>query len=152
MRVKLEGFADLDRALGELGKVTGRNVLRRAGYKALQPMADLAIEKAPVLTGRLKVGIAVSSRQKTARALKRTPEGKNSVEVYMGPVRADVVEAVQQEFGNKHHGPQPFMRPAWDVEKSRLPDRVGEELGPEIEKAAKRQARKQARLIAKTGG
>lgn len=152
MRMKLDGLADLDRTLGELGKAVGRNVLRRAGYKAIQPMADLASAKAPVRTGRLKVGIKVSSRQKSARALKVAPEGKSTVNVYMGPVRPDVAEAVQQEFGNKHHGPQSFMRPAWDAEKTEVPGRVGDELGPLIKKAALRQAKKQARLIAKTGG
>ena len=57
-----------------------------------------------------------------------------------------------QEFGTKNHGPQPFMRPAWDAGKDQALDDVKTALGAEIEKAAQRAARKQARLIAKAGG
>ena len=36
--MKLEGFRELDKALGELPKATGKNVLRKVGRKALEPM------------------------------------------------------------------------------------------------------------------
>lgn len=144
MRVKLEGFSDLDRGLGELGKATGRAVMRRAGIEALQPMAEDAARRAPKLFGNMSDSIAVSTRRP------RRHRKQAEVEVYMGPSQDPA--GVQQEFGNKNHPPQPFMRPAWDAGKVKVLDSLKGALGSQIAKSAKRQARRQARLIAKTGG
>lgn len=144
MKVRLEGFADLDKALGQLGKATGRNVLRRAGIEALQPMAQDAARRAPELFGDLSESISASTRRP------RRHRKEAEVEVYMGPDQNPAAHL--QEFGTKHHGPQPFMRPAWDAGKGEVLASLKESLGTQIGKAAKRQAKKQARLIAKTGG
>ena len=61
----------------------------------------------------------------------------------MGPGRHP--QAHLQEFGARHHGPQAFMRPAWDGGKDDLLTGIGDDLWSEIDKAAKRAARKAAR-------
>jgi HK97 gp10 family phage protein len=153
-RVRVEGLRDLDAALGQLGKATGRNVMRRAGRAALEPMAEAARRNAPVEDRDLVEAIAVSTR--AAGYARRTGRKRNEVEVYMGPGGQGGGKAPPQgslqEFGTKNHGPQPFMRPAWDAGKDQALDDVKTALGAEIEKAAQRAARKQARLIAKAGG
>jgi HK97 gp10 family phage protein len=150
---RIEGLSDIDRALSELPKATSRNVMRRAGIKALEPMAEAARDAAPVNNQDLKDSIAVSTR--AAGYARRRGRKQNEVEVYMGPAgigQAAPPQGSLQEFGTSRHSPQPFMRPAWDGGKQDLADTVGGELWTEIEKAAARQARKQARLLAQTGG
>lgn len=88
-----------------------------------------------------------------ARRLQKS--SKTFAEAYMGPGGDGNAKAppqgVQQEFGNKNHSPQPFMRPAWDAGKAELLDGIQDDLWAEIDKAAQRAARKTARL-AKAGG
>lgn len=150
---KIEGLRDLDRALSDLPKATSRNVMRRAGIEALQPMASAARNNAPVNNQDLRDSIDVSA--KAAGFAKRTGRKVNEVEVYMGPAgkgQAAPPQGSLQEFGTGDHPPQAFMRPAWDAGKHDLAAAVGETLGAEIMRAAARTARKQARLIAKNGG
>lgn len=137
MRVRVEGLRELDRALGELPKATGRNVLRRTGVKALEPMAEAARTQAPVEFGDLKDSIAVSTRAP------RRHRRASTVEVYMGP--GPHPQAITQEFGTFFHPAQPFMRPAWDGGKTELLESVKSDLAEEIGKAAQRLARKAAR-------
>ncbi|MFN8996384.1 MAG: HK97-gp10 family putative phage morphogenesis protein [Pseudomonadota bacterium] len=144
VRVRVEGLAEMDRALGELPKATGRNVLRRVGRARLEPIIEDAAKRAPRLFGNLNDSITVSTKRP------RRHRKESEVEVYGGPT--SLPQAHLQEFGTRHHGPQPFMRPAWDAGKDELLEGLAEDLANEIEKAAQRIARKQARLIAKAGG
>lgn len=153
--VTIEGLREVDKALGELGKSTGRNVLRRIAVKRLEPMAEVARSLAPddPATGGndLKRSIAVSTQLgKRQRRINR--KSKSEAEAHMGPAGPGgnvPPQGVQQEFGNVNHGPQPFMRPAWDSGKAGLLDGLKSDLWSEIEKAAARQAKKAARLAAK---
>lgn len=149
---RLEGLRDLEKALGELPRATGKNVLRRVALARLEPMAKVAQAAAPIWSGQLQANVIVSLRQKTGRALRRFRDGKATVTAFMGPDRKTVVQGIMQEFGTKHHGPQPFMRPAWDAGKDALVDGIADDLKSEIDRAAARAARKQARLIARSGG
>lgn len=149
---KIEGLKGIDLALETLGKTTGRNVLRRVAVARLEPMAEAARQNVPVHNADLRDSIQVST--KAAGYAKRiNRRSKSEVEAYMGPAgiggKKAPPQGSQQEFGNKNHAPQAFMRPAWDGGKSELVDGIGEDLWAEIEKAAKRQARKTARLAAK---
>ena len=139
--VRVEGLREIDEALGKLGKTTGRNVLRRVGIARLEPMAEAMRAKAPVDAGDLKESIAVSTKNP------RRNRKQSTVEVHAGPGRNP--QGIQQEFGNQNHGPQPFMRPAWDGGKDELLDGIGADLWAEIEKAAARQAKKAAKLAAR---
>lgn len=153
--VRLSGFRELEEALKEFTKASARNIMRRAAVEALQPMADEMTAGAPEQTnggGQLKDAIAVGTKlgkrqQRFARRL-----GLSFVEAYAGV--SDVAgghlpSGVQQEFGNEHHGPQPFMRPAWDKEKLDTLDRLKTALTDEIAKATARAQRRAARAVAR---
>ena len=62
--VRIDGFAELDAALAEFKKSTAADVLRRAGRKAMEPMAEAARRLAPVDEGELSDSIAVSAKAK----------------------------------------------------------------------------------------
>lgn len=149
--VRIDGLREIDAALGELGKATGRNVMRRVAVKRLEPMAEHARQLAPddpATGGRdLKRSIAVSTK------LKKGNRKKSEVEAHMGPsgvgTRGAPPQGVWQEFGTNKHGPQPFMRPAWSQGKDALLDGIAADFWTEIEKAAARKARKAARLAAR---
>lgn len=150
--VKVEGLRELEKALGELPRATGKNVLRRVLRTAGEPMVRDAKALVPVASGKLRDSIAVATQlSKRQRALykKMFADDKASVEMFVGV--AALPHAHLQEFGTSRHGPQPFMRPAWDANKNGMLDSIKDELGVEIAKAAKRLAAKQARLAAKGG-
>jgi hypothetical protein len=154
--VSVEGLREVDAALGELPKATGRNVMRRVALARLEPIAEEARRLAPdnpdTGVNDLKESIAVSTKLAGyARRLNR--RSKSEAEAHMGPAGRGGTKAppqgTQQEFGNKNHGPQPFMRPAWDGGQEALLDGIAADLWAEIEKAAARLAKKAARLAAK---
>jgi HK97 gp10 family phage protein len=159
--VKVEGLREVDAALGELGKATGRNVMRRVALARLEPMAEEARRLAPDdpnTRGRdLAKSIAVSTRllkvNQSRAANIRARAGRAEVEAHMGPAGVGGKNAPPQgslqEFGTKNHPPQPFMRPAWDGGKDALLEGIADDLWAEISKAAARQAKKAARLAAK---
>lgn len=156
MKVKLEGFRELDRALSELPKATAKNVLRRVGRAALEPMANMAAAKAPEESGALAFSIAVSEKR-TPRARTSTAkfvapgvfrsDRKSSVEIAMGPAggMGALWYATFQEFGTVNMAAQPYMRPAWDAGAQRVLDSVKGDLKAEIDKAATRLAVKRAK-------
>ena len=139
--VKIEGLREVDAALGQLGKATGRNVMRRVAIKRLQPIADEMKANAPVDQSDLRDSIIVTTKN-PKRNRKRS-----EVEAHAGPGRHP--QAHLQEFGTAHHAPQPFARPAWDGGKDALLEGVADDFWTEIGKAAARQAKKAARLAAR---
>ena len=148
--VKLTGFKELEAALEQMSKAVGKGVLRRAGIKALRPVAKVASGMAPddpatSAPKDLKTSIAVSSKVKVGRSALRLTEGKSAVEVYMGPTKDGYPQAILQEFGTIHHPPQAYMRPAWDSGKGKVLDDLKRELWSEVEKAAARAAKKAAK-------
>jgi HK97 gp10 family phage protein len=170
--VKVEGLKDVEKALSELPKATGKNVLRRVLKARAQPVADAMQAGAPTNTRRLKDAIVVSTKQP-----KNHDAGKAAFASAMraGASRADAVAALRsarasnpnafaeafvgpstgafysqfQEFGTEHHGPQPFARPAWDTTKTGVLEGIKDDLWAEINKASKRLAKKAARMAAK---
>lgn len=172
---KIEGLRELDEALKELPRATARNVLKRALTKAGQPMADMARSLAPVDPdggGTLRDNIVVSSRIKNKvgaseyaaamrdglgkeaavaalRDARRAAAGMGShAEVYVGPT-TKAFYGMFQEFGTRNHGPQPFLRPAFDSRAPRALDTIRDDLATEIEKARARLAKKAEREAAK---
>jgi HK97 gp10 family phage protein len=162
--VKVTGFIELDAALKDLTRAAGKAALRRAGIKALEPIAESARSKAPSdpATGGydLKSSITVGtklSRSQRRRHRKMVKNDKSSVEVFVGA--GPLAQALHTEFGTSPfisggkfagaHNPgipaQPWMRPAWDGGKARVVQDLKTELWVEVEKAAKRAARKRAR-------
>jgi len=152
MKVKLEGFRELEEALSRLPKATGRGVLRRIAKGALKPIADQASSGAPRRSGKLAVGIAVSEKR-TRRASKQVPKMKASegVQMFMGPTSGSLAYAAFTEFGTVDTPAQPFMRPAWDGGATGALDYVKENLKAEIDKATAKVAAKAAKKAAAGG-
>lgn len=153
--MRVDGLRALDAALGELaaeyGKASGKAVLRRVADKALQPMAETARSLAPddpaTSEHDLKASIVVGGKLNKRQArLARKDENKALVTRYMG---TNDPAGLQQEFGNVNHGPQAFMRPAFDSHAAGAVKIVATELGPEIERTAARLAKRRAAKAAK---
>lgn len=154
--IKTEGFRELDEALKEFSKASARNVMRRAALEAIEPMADEMRALAPerdagggLLKESVGIGFKLGKRQK--RVQKR--QGSNDfVEVFAGVADINgnhLPSGVQQEFGNEHHDPQPFARPAFEKEARGTLQRLKEALTREVDKAVARAQRKAARAAAK---
>jgi len=155
-RVRVEGLRELERALAELPKATARNVLRRTITEAAQPLIDSAKSLAPDRPGTppndLRNSITISSKLNKQQRKVSRGDPKSFVEMYVGPdVSVPNAHGHWQEFGTVNHGPQPFMRPAWDGTKNTVLEKIKDELGTQITKAAQRLARKAARQAAKGG-
>jgi HK97 gp10 family phage protein len=148
--VKISGLRELEKALAELPKATGKNVLRRVLKKRAQPIADAARGSAPDdpatgagdLKSSIGVGTVLSKRQKGLHK-KMFANDKAAVEVFVGA--GPLPQAHNQEFGNVNHGPQPYMRPAWDSGQRPMLDGIEKDLWTEIDNAARRLAKKQAK-------
>lgn len=148
---KTKGFAELERALAEeLPKATARNVLRRAGLKAMAAVESTAKNLAPKGSGDL--AILIETKPVKAKRISRTRYARSEgVEIATGPTvnrktrRQEGGYAAWQEFGTVNMPANPYMRPAADAQRTAVPDEVGLELAEQIEKAKKRIARKTAR-------
>lgn len=145
-RTKIEGLRELEAALANLPRATGKNVLRRVLIKAAQPIETDAAANAPKLTGRLERNVTTSGRLTKRQASMARKLGKSAVEVHVGVTDP---AGVQDEFGNVNQEAQPFLRPAWDANKDGALRTIADELGAAVTKAAARQARKAARIAAK---
>ncbi len=152
---RVEGLKELDKALGQLPRATGKNVLRRVARKALEPIIEDAKTKVHEVSGDLRGSLAVSTKlsftqkreHKSMFASKRS-----SIEMFAGAGPHNFVpQAIFEEFGTVKRGPHPFLRPAWDGGKMRALNNVKKDLWAEIKKAAERVARKKARAAAKIG-
>lgn len=147
----MEGWSELDKALGELPKATAANTLRRVLRKAAEPIKDDMRSRAPVddpantpkrPPGRLKNSIIVGTRLNRRQAASERKDGKSFASVYIGT--NDRV-GVLQEFGTYQHPAHPFGVPAWEANRDMALVTIGEQLGTEIEKSATRYAKKLAK-------
>jgi HK97 gp10 family phage protein len=147
MKIRIKGLRELDRALGELPKSVAKASLRRVLKEAAEPMARAARQNAPRDEHHLYESIDVSSRLNRRQGkLHRKQEGRAFQEMFVG---TNNPAGTQQEFGNRRHLAQPFMRPAWDAEKGPTLDRITNALSMEIEKSAKRAAARATRIATK---
>ncbi|WP_421925481.1 HK97 gp10 family phage protein [Neoaquamicrobium sediminum] len=145
-REKVEGLRELDAALAELPKATGKNVLRRVLRTAAQPVADDYSESVRRRTGTLAKSAGVSTKlSKRQRSLHRKmfKSDKASVEMFAGA--GPLPQAITEEFGTPDQPPQGEMRSSWDANQRGVLDTIKSELWTEIEKAAQRLARKAAK-------
>ena len=142
---RVEGLRELEKALAELPKATGKNTLRRVFRNRAKPIADNYRSRVRVDQGDLRDGIGVSTKlTKRQRALHRKQGSKAAVEMFIGA--PGLPQAITEEFGTIDQAPHPGLRPAWDAGKQRLLDAFAKDLWMEIEKSAQRLARKAAKL------
>ncbi len=138
--VTIDGLKELDQALSALPRSVGKKVARDVLRDAAEPMARTARQLAPRdeyhLYDSIDVSTRLNSRQRSLHREEATPTFQ---EMFVG---TNNPAGVQQEFGNERHGAQPFMRPAWDAEKTPTLNRIANSLWFHIEKAARRLARR----------
>lgn len=155
MAVVLTGFRELERTLAQLPKATGKNVLRRVGKGALEPMAVIARARAPKRYGDLAYSIVVSE-QRTKRAKtgktkfvggKFRASASTGVSVAMGPSAGKGVlnYASFDEFGTVDTPAFGYMRAAWDAGYFPALEYVKDNLASAVEKAATKFAIKRAK-------
>ncbi len=161
--VKTVGLAELEKALAELPRATAKRVVQRTLLQAAQPIVDRARALVPVRSGGLRDSIQAKLQSKggagkaayaaamrsgagaagavaAMRDAQRGSSDRSTTEVVVGP--GQMPHAHLQEFGTQNHGPQPYLRPAWDENKQKALDSIGEIMGAEIMKAARRAANK----------
>jgi HK97 gp10 family phage protein len=151
--VELIGFKEMDQALAELPKATGKNVLRRIARGALEPMANAAAAKAPTRTGRLAYSISVSEKR-TSRAKWQSGKFRSAastgITMAMGPASGlgTLQYASFDEFGTVDTPAFAYMRAAWDGGAYQALDYVKANLRIAIKTAAAKVARKRAKALA----
>jgi HK97 gp10 family phage protein len=138
--VTVVGLKELDQALGQLPRAVAKKVARDVLRDAAEPIARSARSFAPRDDYHLYESIDVSTRlNRRQRSIHRDETSPSFQEMFVG---TNNPAGVQQEFGNERHAAQPFMRPAWDAQKTPTLNRIANSLWFHIEKAARRLARK----------
>ena len=141
--VQTSGFKEMEDLLFLMTKATAKNTAARAMIKSLEPTKNLARLLSPKDDRELERGIEISRRATSKKKL-----AKSDLEIFCGPIK-QIRHAIPQEFGTVKHGPNPFMRPAWDATKLTVLTRLGYLQWEEIEKSIARLERKAAREAAK---
>jgi HK97 gp10 family phage protein len=163
--ISISGLADLEKQLDKLSKSVGKNALNRSLKRAAEPTADLAKSLAPERKGNLKNSIIVGKKLAKSQAKahrKMFRNDRQAVELFVGPSylsRAGGRHGHLVEFGTKPHinkgkfagtlnpgtRPQPFMRPAWDKDKTAMLERLTSDLALQIFKSVARAELKAAK-------
>ncbi len=135
--IKVEGLAELERKMHELGPKIAEKALRSALNAAAQVIKKDAQQRAPVDTGRLA---------NRAILVKRTKENASRTkEAYIVGVRQGRKEQKKDrdafywwylEFGTKYIAAHPFIVPAFVAKKQEAFDRFKQKLRENIQKFA----------------
>lgn len=120
---EFKGFKELYRAIEHLPEVVKKKELEPLLVSSLEPMKEYARVMAPddPLTGppwSLPQSIEVSNRQRSGRAKGDRALGQYDARAYMGPTKYGYPQAIMQEFGTVKMSAFPYMRPAWDSQKT----------------------------------
>lgn len=110
IKVRIEGTNDIARKLKAMGKALRRDTLVPIIEERLEPMADDMRAHAARRTGEMANSVTVGTELSPAQAAANVPIAE--IEVYAGP--GPLPQAIQEEFGNIHEAPRPFIRPAFD--------------------------------------
>lgn len=107
INLQFEGGAELAANLSRLSTRLSRRILTEALREAAEPMRKTMSVLAPHRPGKPDL------RDTMTISMARGADGKE-VAVAIGPSRAGFYGSFQ-ELGTKHHGAQPFVRPALDA-------------------------------------
>jgi hypothetical protein len=144
-KFRIEGLSEINRALGQLPKATGRAALVRVGKRRLEPLLATAKAAVPVEEGELRDSLIISTQQGTHGQRKRRFADRSTVEVMMGPSGDQHGHAVPQEFGSINNPPAGYMRKAWDQHNAGMLNGIADDLGETVTKAARRHSARMAR-------
>lgn len=141
IKMKVDGFKEIKKALDVLGKAATDSVLRSALRKAGRPVADTAALLAPKRTGGLASSIDIRTTL-TSRQKRFSPKQKGEVELFVGPSHPTGAHGHLLEFGTSRMPAKPFLRPAWDTHKESVLKVLEKEIWNAIERVRRRLARK----------
>lgn len=130
VKFKLEGAAELDKALRTLGPRVATNISGRALRAMAKPIVQRARQLVPVRTGRLRKSIM--AKLDRVRGASRTMK----IGFRRGMGRSSIAHLV--EYGTAHSAPQPFMRPSLDEKAHVALSEMGRVLGNGIELEAQK--------------
>lgn len=146
-KVRVEGLKELEKSLLKLRKdldlsrATVKGIVKRGLIEAAQPIVDDAVAAAPVFRDDLRQSIDASG--KLSKRQRRQHRKESEAEIFVGA--GSLAQATKQEFGTRHHSPQPFLRPAFDSNWRNVLKRISKSIADQIHKSAERAARKAAR-------
>jgi HK97 gp10 family phage protein len=146
--VRTSGFRELEEALSQLPKATGKNVLRRVGKKQLLPLQHKAEQLAPddPATSALDLKRSFGIQEVKARRARGAVKYATSTGIsFLMGVKTAAFHGWFQEWGTVNHAAHPFMRPTWDAGVEPMLEGLKDDLWTEIRKAAEKQARKLAK-------
>jgi hypothetical protein len=134
---EFKGFKELYRAIDHLPETVLKKELEPLLVKALTPMMEYARIMAPddPLTGppwNLPTSIVVSTRQRSGPAKSDRALGRFDARAYMGPTKFGYPQAIMREFGTIYQTAWPYIRPAWDSQKTVALKILGDGLGDRL--------------------
>lgn len=132
---EIKGAKELEDALRKLPQEIMGKVLREALRKSADEMMQTAQQRAPRSANPGVHGHMADSIK--LRASTEQDLFDTTVNLTLGPDSTHFYGSFG-EFGTKHQGATPFMRPAFDQEAQPTINRFGVLLGQAIEKAAKK--------------
>lgn len=154
--MRIDGLDSLNATLGEMSKGLARGALTRIAVDALKdefvPVAQSLAPDDPATQGNdLKASIIAGPASKLNARQKKANKQRDDRSFGEGFAGTNDPAGIQQEFGNVNHGPQAFMRPAWDQTQKPLIDHVAKNAWPEVERTALRAAKRKAAKLARAG-
>jgi HK97 gp10 family phage protein len=148
LTVRVEGLRELDEALKQLTRTTGKNTAFRTLLKAAEPIVETASVLAPddLRTGPpdLHTSIKATKRPKPRRTVwvDIAPFAPLERNEKTGKVTGRYFAAGALERGVGDMPAQPYMRPAFDAHRQSTLATIKYELGEEIKKSVARQAKR----------
>lgn len=124
MSLTMHGGKDLAKALDALSAKVSKRLLIEALTEAAEPMRQSMARHAPVDPGKPDL-------RDTMTINRSRGEDVREAAVAVGPSKAGWYGSFQ-EFGTKHHGAQPFVRPAFDETAQQCLNVLGEVLWREL--------------------
>lgn len=136
--VKIAGLREFGERMKALGSDVAKKVARSATNAAAQTIKKPAIAKAPSDTGNLKKNIIVrripnSETKLTSEHIVTVRQGKLT-EKQKSKGLQDAFYARFVEFGTVKMGPRPFLRPAFDENKTKAVDAMVKRIKQRIDK------------------
>lgn len=156
VKLKVEGFREIERALLDLPAGTAKGVARRAMKKELAPVASMANALWPGaddavfrITSRIAASQLGDSQAKRGRSIVNLFVGATG-----GPSGAPHAHLIEWGTGPRYQkngrftgsvAPQPMLQPAWDAHKREILNGLGERMWDEISKTVARRAKRAAK-------